>query len=249
MRRPLRASLKQIVDDPSTPQGRAFDLAVQAAIVVWLFVFSLDTLPNLSAAARAWLNGLELALTLLFTAEYLLRIVAADNRLRFIVSFWGIIDLLAILPFYLALSPSWMSLRAFRLLRLFRVLKLARYSRALQTLHRAWKMAREELFMFLFAAMILIYIAAAGIYHFEHEAQPDKFRSIFESLWWAVATLTTVGYGDVYPITTGGRVFTFAILMIGLGIVAVPAGLVTSALIKARATEEKPTSSDAGESI
>ena len=244
----MRASLKKIVDDPGTPQGRVFDLSVQAAIVVWLLVFSLDTLPDLAPSTRAWLNGIELAITLLFTAEYLLRIVAADNRLRFIFSFWGIVDLLAIAPFYLALSPSFMSLRALRLLRLLRLLKLGRYSRAVQRLYRAWMLAREEFFMFLFVALILIYIAAAGIYHFEHEAQPDKFRSIFDSLWWAVATLTTVGYGDVYPITTGGRLFTFAILMIGLGIVAVPAGLVTSALTRARETEVAPSSSDEDES-
>jgi voltage-gated potassium channel len=132
------------------------------------------------------------------------------------------------------LTSNLRALRALRLLRLFRVLKLARYSRALQRLYRAWLIARDEFLVFLFVAMILLFLAAAGIHHFESEAQPQKFGSIFDRLWWAVATLTTVGYGDVYPITVGGKLFTFAVLMIGLGIVAVPAGLVTASITQAR---------------
>ena len=96
--------------------------------------------------------------------------------------------------------------------------------------------------MFVFLALILLFIAAAGMYQFEHEAQPDKFTSIFDSLWWAICTLTTVGYGDVYPITTGGRLFTCVILLIGLGIVAVPTGLVASTLTQVREQESKAPS-------
>jgi len=92
--------------------------------------------------------------------------------------------------------------------------------------------------LFLFSAMIILYLAGVGIYHFEYPAQPDAFSSVFHSLWWAVATLTTVGYGDIYPITTGGKIFTFFILIVGLGIVSIPAGLVASALSKAREMEE-----------
>lgn len=233
-----RSTIKRLVDDQSTREGRVFDLAVQAAIVVWLVAYCIDTLPDLDPAYRAILQGIEVVVTLLFTAEYLIRLYAAERKLGFVLSFWGVIDLLAILPFYLSLATELRALRAIRLLRLFRLLKLGRYSRALQRLHRAWTLAREEFVMFLFIAVVLLFLAAAGIHHFEHEAQPQKFRSIFDSLWWAVATLTTVGYGDVYPITTGGRVFTFIILMIGLGIVAVPAGLVTAALTQARESEE-----------
>jgi voltage-gated potassium channel len=97
--------------------------------------------------------------------------------------------------------------------------------------------AWEEFVMFFFLALILIYIAAAGIYHFEHEAQPDRFTSIFDSLWWAICTLTTVGYGDVYPITAGGRVFTCMVLLIGLGIIAVPTGIIASSLTVVREHE------------
>jgi len=108
----------------------------------------------------------------------------------------------------------------------------------IQRFHRAFIIAREEMMLFLFVALLLLYFSGVGIYYFENNAQSEQFSSIFHSLWWAVATLTTVGYGDVYPITTGGKIFTFFILMIGLGIVAVPAGLIASALSKARAEED-----------
>ena len=115
---------------------------------------------------------------------------------------------------------------------------MVRYSLAVRRLHRALLIAREELVLFLCVATLLLYFSAVGIYYCEHDAQPEKFASVFHSLWWSVATLTTVGYGDVYPITTGGKIFTFAVLLVGLGIVSVPAGLVASALSKARESEE-----------
>lgn len=177
-----------------------------------------------------------------FTIEYFLRLAVADNRLKFATSFFGVIDLLAILPFYLSLGVDLRSVRAFRLLRLFRIFKLARYSRAMQRFHRALLIAKEEIILFICLATIILYLSAVGIYHFEREEQPEIFASVFHSLWWAVATLTTVGYGDVYPVTTGGRVFTFVVLLIGLGVVSVPAGLVASALSKARELEDEEDS-------
>ena len=104
---------------------------------------------------------------------------------------------------------------------------------------KAIAVAREEAILFMLATTILLYLAAVGIYYFEHEVQPEAFSSIPHSLWWAVATLTTVGYGDVYPVTAAGKIFTFVILMLGLGIVAVPAGLVASALSQVRKDEER----------
>lgn len=145
--------------------------------------------------------------------------------------------MLAVLPFYIASGIDLRSLRVFRLLRLFRILKLLRYSQAICRFHRAFVLAKEELVLFSAVASILLYLSAVGIYYFEHDAQPDQFSSIFHSLWWAMATLTTVGYGDVYPITLGGRAFTFLVLMLGLGVVAVPTGLVASALSQARKEE------------
>jgi voltage-gated potassium channel len=130
-------------------------------------------------------------------------------------------------------------MRSLRLLRIFRVFKLVRYNKALKRFNRALSIAREEIVIFLSAAILLIYLTAVGIYFFENEAQPDKFSSIFDSLWWAVVTLTTVGYGDAYPITLGGRAFTVVMLLLGLGIVAIPTGLLASALNRAREEEDK----------
>ena len=159
--------------------------------------------------------------------------MTTDERARF----FGLVDLVAILPFYIGTGVDLRSIRAFRLLRLFRLLKLARYSRAMQRYHRAFIIAKEELVLFSVTALILFYLASVGIYHFEHVAQPEAFKSVFHSFWWAVTTLTTVGYGDAYPITLGGKIFTFFVLMIGLGFVAVPTGLFASALSAARSEE------------
>lgn len=227
-----------MVEQPETLRGKVFALTIQSLIVLSLVTFSVETLPNLSLGTRRLLQIIEAITVGIFTAEYLLRLLVADRKIRFVTSFFGIVDLLAILPFYVATGLDLRSMRAFRLLRLFRIFKLARYSTAVQRFHRALLIAREEVVLFFCVTMVLIFLAAVGIHHFENEAQPEVFQSIFHSLWWAVATLTPVGYGDIYPITVGGRIFTFFILLIGLGIVAVPAGLVSAALTKARELED-----------
>ena len=127
---------------------------------------------------------------------------------------------------------------------MFRVFEFVRYSTAMTRIARAVNYARDEAMVFLFATLVLLYIAAMGIYHFESQAQPEKFDSVFHSLWWAVVTLTTVGYGDAYPITLGGRIWTFVILLVGMGIVAVPAGLIATGL--ARAIEEERAAAGSG---
>lgn len=230
-------SIKRIVETNDTLGGRSFDIFTQSLIVVSLVSFSIETLPHLSPSTHRVLQGIEFFTVTVFTVEYILRLAVADHPVRFATSFFGIIDLLAILPFYIATGVDLRSIRAFRLLRLFRIFKLARYSAAAQRFHRALLIAREEIVLFCGLTAILLYLSAVGIYYFENQAQPEAFASIFHSLWWAVATLTTVGYGDVYPITIGGRIFTFFVLMIGLGIVAVPAGLVAAALSEARKGE------------
>lgn len=237
----FKPRLKRIVETTDSQPARAFDLLIQLLIVLSLVAFSVETLPSLPAGWRRFLQAVEVISVMLFSAEYLLRLWVADNKPKFAFSFFGIIDLLAILPFYLSFGIDLRSIRAFRLLRLFRILKLARYSKTIRRFHRAIIIAREEVILFLFLTLILLYLAAVGIYHFEHDAQPEVFSSVFHSMWWAVATLTTVGYGDAYPITVGGRVFTFVILLIGLGIVSVPAGLVASALSRAREMEVQTT--------
>ena len=198
----------------------------------------METLPNLSADTRLFLKYSEIVVVVIFTCEYFIRILLSPKRLRFIFSFYGFVDLIAILPFYLAFAIDLRSFRLIRLLRLIRVLKVARYNSALQRFSKALFLAKEELAIFTGLSLILLYLSAVGIYHFEHAAQPEVFKSIFDSLWWSVATLTTVGYGDIYPITIGGRFFTFIILMIGLGLVAVPTGIVASALSAVRRQSE-----------
>jgi voltage-gated potassium channel len=226
--------IKQIIEDNSTPHGRIFDLTIQLLIVTSLVCFSIDTLPNIPDGTQRILGILEATTVSIFSLEYLLRLFVSDGKLRFIFSFYGIIDLLAILPFYLSTGMDLRSLRSFRLLRLFRAFKLLRYSQALDRFRRAFILIREELVLFSITALLLLFISASGIYFFENKAQPEAFSSIFSSLWWSVTTLTTVGYGDMYPVTVGGRLFTFVVLMIGLGVVAVPTGLFASALSKTR---------------
>lgn len=223
-------NLRKIVQETDTAAGRAFDLSVLALIAFSLVTFSLETLPNLPAAARKAFELSEIVITLLFTLEYGLRIATAPRKKDYILSFYGIVDLIAILPFYVASGIDLRALRAVRVLRIFRILKLVGYSKAIVDFGQAMRQAKEQFIVFGFAALIVLYVSAAGIYYFEHEAQPEQFASIFHSLWWAVATLTTVGYGDVYPITAGGKIFTFVVLMWGLGIVAVPAGIIASSL-------------------
>ena len=125
------------------------------------------------------------------------------------------------------------SLRAVRLFRLLRLLKFLRYQDTLAKLKQSFDDVKIELFLFSFATLLLIYFSSVGIYFFENEAQPEAFSSIFAAMWWSVATLTTVGYGDIYPITAGGKIFSTFIVFIGLGLVAIPTGIVASSLTKA----------------
>lgn len=228
----MREFIKSFVEFNDNKLSRWFAFFIQGLILLSLVTFSIETLPNLKPQARVILKSVEILCVVVFTFEYILRIYVADSKPKFIFSFFGIIDLLAILPFYLSFGVDLRSLRALRFLRLFRVLKLVRYNKAMNHFVRAIKTAKEEILLFIFITLMLIYFSAVGIYYFENQAQPEHFTSIFDSLWWAIITLTTVGYGDVYPITIGGKVFTFFILMIGLGIVAIPTGIISSALTR-----------------
>lgn len=175
----------------------------------------------------------------IFGIEYILRIIAARKPLNYIFSFYGIIDLLAIIPYILGLTFDMRILKAFRIFRLFRALKLIRYNKAINRFYIAFHLIKEELMLFSMVTFIFLVIASEGIYFFEHDAQPKVFSSIFHSAWWAIITITTVGYGDVFPITIGGRIFTFIILFIGIAMISVPAGLLASSLTKAREIEEQ----------
>ena len=228
----MKTFLKNIIDSRETKIGLAFDIFIQFLIIFSIIVFSLETLPDLKPHTREILHSIEIFCVIIFTLEYFLRIYIAENKKKFIFSFFGIIDFLAILPFYLSFGFDLRSLLILRMFRLFRLLKLVRYNKAMRHFGRAMIVAKEQIILFMSITIILIYFSAVGIYFFEHEAQPEKFSSIFDSLWWSIVTLTTVGYGDVYPITVGGRLFTFLILLIGLGIVAIPTGIISSSMTK-----------------
>ena len=238
--------LRRTIEETDTQLGLLFDLSIQVLIIASIVTFSIETLPNLDQDILKILAALELTFISIFTFEYILRYLVAERKTKFVFSFWGIIDLLAILPFYLVslgFTYNFIMLRAFRLLRLVRILKLGRYSKSLSRMTLAIKIARYDLLLALATTAIMLLVASFGIYQFENPAQPDKFSSVFESLWWALATLTTVGYGDIYPITLGGRIFTGVILMIGLGIVALPAGIIASSLTEARKQQNKKDNS------
>ncbi|MCH8956789.1 ion transporter [candidate division KSB1 bacterium] len=222
--------LKQIIENNDTARGKVFDIVIQFLIILSLISFSIETLPDLDQKIRLILKYFEIATVLLFTLEYLLRLIVSDRKLQFIFSFYGVIDLLAILPFYITRSVDLRSIRILRLFRLIRTLKLLRFNEAVQRFRKAFEIVKEELILFLFATALLLFVTAVGIYYFENPAQPEHFKSVFHSMWWAIITLTTVGYGDFYPVTTGGKIFTSLILIIGLGIIAVPTGLIASAL-------------------
>ncbi|MDC1072689.1 ion transporter [Gammaproteobacteria bacterium] len=231
-------SLKQIVEETDTRMGKVFDLTIQILIVVSAVSFAIETLPGLSSTTIRLLAISEAVIIGVFTAEYLLRLYFSQKKLSFVFSFYGLIDLAAVLPFYLALGLDLRSLRIFRLARLAILLKIFRFSKAARRFQLAFKLVKEEILVFGLFSLALIYLSAVGIYHFEHEAQPEVFVSVFDGIWWATVTLTTVGYGDVVPITTGGKVFTFFVFIVGLSMIAVPSGLVASALSKVRELEK-----------
>ena len=184
---------------------------------------------------------IELVSVFIFTIEYVLRIWVADlegkaenSRFKFILSPLGLIDLIAILPFYLPMIFP-IDLRIVRILRLFRLLrifKLGRFSKSLKTINQVLKETRADLAITFFVAFILLVLSSTLMYYVENEAQPEKFASIGHSFWWAVATLTTVGYGDVYPITAMGKFLSAVIALVGIGFVALPAGIFSSAFVE-----------------
>ena len=203
------------------------------------------------------LPQIELISVIIFTVEYILRIWTADllypgcgffrSRIKYIFSFMALIDLLAILPFYLPMILPFklIGIRAVRLVRLLRLFKLNRYSDALTAIGRVFERKSREIFASLFIVLILLVVASLLIYYAEHEAQPKQFQNAFSGLWWAVATLTTVGYGDIYPITPLGRFLGAVIAILGIGMVAVPTSILSAGCIEVleRDSEKKDQNS------
>jgi len=234
----FKSKLRAIVKDNSTKKGKIFDYVIQFLILMSLVAFSLETLPDNSPELTVLLYNFEIFCIIVFTLEYFLRIYVSKKSLNYLFSFYGLIDFLAIMPYYLS-SFDLRFLRIFRVFRLLRSFKLSKYNKALNRFKIAFRLVREELVLFLIVITILLFIVSAGIYFFENKAQPEVFKSIFHSSWWSVVTLTTVGYGDVYPITIGGKIFTFFVLLLGVGVVTVPAGLVATSLLKAREIQDE----------
>jgi voltage-gated potassium channel len=224
-----------------SPFGAQMENFLQLVIVYSIITLTIETLPDLTLNQRRFFEISEVVCVSIFSVEYVVRLFKSNDKLKFVFSFIGVIDLISILPFYLNLGSGSRALRIIRLFRIFRLLKLARYNKAISRFHRAFLSVKEELVLFFLASFFLIYLVSVGIYYFENEAQPQAFQSIIHSFWWSVVTLTTVGYGDVYPVTIGGKIFTFFVLMIGVGIITIPAGLIATAMMKTREAEKSET--------
>ena len=225
----MKNILRKIIIETDTKHGKVFEVFIQSLIVLSLLSFSFETLPNLGEKHKVLLSSFKFICVVFFSIEYILRVWLTKPSKAYIFSFFGIIDLLAIIPFYFA---SGIDLRSIRIFRLFRILKFFKFSSAMDRLIEAFIAIKNELIIFGVGTIFLIYVSSVGIYYFENPVQPQVFKSVFHSLWWAVTTLTTVGYGDMYPITIGGKVFTTIIVFIGMGMVAVPTGLLASSLSK-----------------
>lgn len=240
-----KADIHDILDGHKCLGGVNIGRIMDGLILASAFAIALETMPELPTNMRRLLFNFEVFLLVVFSAEYLVRLFSAPRPLRYAFSLWGIIDLLSILPAIALLTPQWQVVRTFRLLRLVRLLKLFRGSHAMERLVVAFGQVRGELAVFGVIAGLMLYISAVGIYIFEHDAQPDVFSSIPNSLWWAVASFTTVGYGDMFPITPGGRIFTTFVLFIGLGVIAVPSAIVTAALLESETNIQRRIREDA----
>jgi voltage-gated potassium channel len=230
----LKTKLYTIIFETDTRAGKIFDITLLVIILLSVFLVILDSVPEISKNYHDVLVFLELAITGVFTLEYILRIIIVKRPLRYIFSFYGIIDFLAVIPTYLGLLTSGyhrlLVIRSLRLLRVFRILKLTRYSAAGRTLARVVWTSREKIGVFILFVFILVTILGTLMYLIEGES--SGFESIPISIYWAVVTLTTVGYGDLSPVTPLGRCLATVIMLTGYSIIVVPAGIVTAEIIR-----------------
>jgi len=221
-----------IIHRHDTPPSRNFDLLLVVAIVASIVVVMVDSVEHVHQRRAGALYALEWGFTLLFTAEYLLRIAVVKRPLRYMLSIWGVIDLLAILPTYLSLlipgAQSLLVVRVLRILRLFRILKLTRYVEESGVLAQALWRSRRKILVFLFSVLTIVTIAGALMYVIE--GPRNGFTSIPASMYWAVVTMATVGFGDIVPHTVAGRFVTSLLILTGYSIIAVPTGIYTAEL-------------------
>lgn len=253
-----RATLYDIIFEADTPAGRWFDIGLLIAIIASITIVSLETVPELKANRQTMSGFLvaEWVLTGLFTVEYLLRLICVQRPLKYAFSFWGVIDLLSILPTYVTFflgtgSRSFVILRSIRLLRVFRVLKLWRMMDEADELGAAvWK-SRNKIVVFLTVVLVAVTISGTLMYHIEAIAAngTDKadveshslFTSIPEAMYWAIITMTTVGYGDVVPRSVVGKVISAALILLGYSLIIVPSTFIGAEFVQqARATDDQP---------
>ncbi len=226
----LQKKLGEIVE------GAVFSGIIQFLILASAVVFVLET-ESAFDKYKIHFEIVDWTFLVLFTAEYILRIYTAPVKKEFIFSFFGIVDLLAILP-SLVLIPGFRVLRVLRFLRIFRIFKATRFILAVDRMIEALGGVKRELLALVILSSLLVYLSACGIWFFEKDAQPEDFGSILDSMWWAIVSLTTIGYGDVYPVTAGGKIFTALVALVGVGLIAIPSGLLASVLTEARVEEE-----------
>ena len=230
-----RQRLWLIIFESNTPAGRAFDVALIVAIVASVVAVTLESVAHIRETHGPLLRGAEWFFTGLFTVEYLLRLICVRRPLRYATSFFGVIDLLAIAPTYLSLffpgAEAMLVVRFLRVLRIFRVLKLTEYSRESRMLMDALWAGRRKIGVFLLSVVTLMTIVAALMYLVE--GPEHGFSDIPTSMYWAIVTLTTVGFGDIAPKTPGGRALASVVMIIGYSIIAVPTGIVTVELARA----------------
>lgn len=225
----LRQRLHEIIFEADTPAGRGFDNVLLACVVASVVVVMLESVAEVKAQYGQPLLALEWIFTGIFTVEYALRLYCVGQPLRYATSFFGVVDLLAVLPGYLSpLLPGAQSLlviRVLRMLRVFRVFKLAEYLSESRELWDALRRSRRKIFVFLFTVTMIVVIVGATMYLVE--GPEHGFTNIPISVYWAVVTLTTVGYGDISPQTPLGRSLAMLVMLMGYGIIAVPTGIVT----------------------
>ncbi len=229
-----RENIHRIIFGTDTRAGKLFDVVLIVVILASVAAVMMDSVASISARYGEWLYWLEWGFTLLFTAEYLVRIHVSPRPREYITSFYGVVDLLSVVPTYLAVFVSGASylliIRLLRVLRIFRVLKLARYSQEAQLLLRAINAARRKILVFFSAVLVLSIVF--GSLMFLVEGPEHGFTSIPKSIYWTIVTITTVGYGDITPQTVLGQLISTLAMLTGYSIIAIPTGIVSAELVQ-----------------
>ena len=247
---PWRRKLHEIIFEADTTAGKAFDIILLVAILLSIVVVSLETVKEFDPYDSVF-KVTEWILTILFTIEYILRLVCVPRAIRYATSFFGVVDFLSIVPTYLTLfdrgTRSLVVIRAFRLLRTFRVFKLARMLSEAAVMRRAVWEARGKIVVFLASILIVVTVSAVAMYVIENTFaspnEPSEFTSIPQAMYWAVVTMTTVGYGDIVPKTHLGKMLSALLIMIGYSLIIVPTGFVSAELVRSKLS--RPVSTQA----